>query len=123
MGFRKLRSSFVLRSFEKNKAWLNEIFSEELQKKKLEILHKFLPVIKDYESEELAKEKVKAQLKLQDIYKKRQHETIKNIDTEITNYVAKDHSKDLTEKLLKHWEQGCKLTEVRAKDKFEKEVE
>ena len=62
-------------------------------------------------------------MKLQDIYKKRQHETIKNIDTEITNYVAKDHSKDLTEKLLKHWEQGCKLTEVRAKDKFKKEVE
>ena len=33
-------------------------------------------------------EKVKAQLKLQDIYKKRQLETIKSIDTEITNYVV-----------------------------------
>ena len=90
---------------------LNDIFSEELQKEKPEFPRKFLPVIKDYESEEekqikleLAKEKVKAQLKLQDIYKKRQLETIKNIDTEITNYVAEHHSKELTEKLLKHWE-------------------
>ena len=109
---------------------LNEIFSEELQKEKPEFPRKFLPVIKDYESEEekqikleLAKEKVKAQLKLQDIYKKRQLETIKNIDTEITNYVAEHHSKELTEKLLKHWEQECKSTEARAKDEFEKKVE
>ena len=65
----------------------------------------FLPVIKDYESKEekqiklqLAKEKVKVQLKLQGICKKRQLETIKNIDTEITNYVAEHHSKELTEK-------------------------
>ena len=109
---------------------LNEIFSEELQKEKPEFPRKFLPVIKDYESKEekqikleLAKEKVKAQLKLQDIYKKRQLETIKNIDTEITNYVAEHHSKELTEKLLKHWEQECKWTEANAKNVFEKKVE
>ena len=78
---------------------LDEIFSEELQKEKLGFLCKFLPVIKDYESKEekqikleLAKEKVKAQLKLQDIYKKRQHESVKNIDTEITNYSAEYYS-------------------------------
>ena len=48
-------------------ARLNEVFSEELQKEKPEILRNFLPVIKDYESEEekpikleLAKEKVNA---------------------------------------------------------------
>ena len=89
---------------------LNEIFSEELQKEKPEFPHKFLPVIKDYESKEekqikleLAKEKGKAQLKLQDIYKRRPLETIKNIDTEIKNYMAEHHSKELTEKLLKHW--------------------
>ena len=41
--------------------------------------------------------RVKAQLKLQDIYEKMQPETIKNIDTEITNYVAEHHSKELTE--------------------------
>ena len=103
-------------------ARLNEVFSEELQKKKPEIPRKFLPVIKDYESEEgkqikleLAKEKVKTQLKLEDIYKKRQLKTIKNIDTERTNYVAEHHSKELTEKLLKHWEQAFKSTETRAK--------
>ena len=62
-------------------------------------------------------------MKLQDIYKKKQLETIKNIDTEITNYVAEYHSKEFTEKLLKHWEQKCKLTEARAKDEFEKKVE
>ena len=52
-------------------------------------------VIKDYESQEenqikleLVKEKVKAQLKLQDIYKKRQLETIKYTDAEYTNYVV-----------------------------------
>ena len=108
---------------------LNEVLSEELQKEKPEILRKFLPVIKDYESEEekqikleLAKEKVKDQLKLEDIYKKSQLETIKNIDTEITNYVAEHHSKELTEKLLKHWEQGCKSAETRAKDESEKKV-
>ena len=33
---------------------MNEIFSEELQNEKLEIPRKFLPVIKDYESEEEA---------------------------------------------------------------------
>ena len=111
-------------------ARLNEIFSKELQKDKPEFPCKFFPVIKDYESEEekqikleLAKEKVKAQLKLQDIYKKRQLETIKNIDTEITNYVAEHHSKELTEKLLKHWEQECKWTEANAKNVFEKKVE
>ena len=67
-----------------------------------EIPCKFLPFIKDYESEEekqikleLVKEKVKAQLKVQDIYKKRQRETVKNIDTEITNYSAEYHSKEL----------------------------
>ena len=62
-------------------------------------------------------------MKLQDIYKKRQLNTIKNIDTEITNYVAEHHSKELTEKLLKHWEQECTSTEARAKDEFEKKVE
>ena len=62
-------------------------------------------------------------MKLQDIYKKRQLETIKNIDTEITNYVAEHHSKELTEKLLKHWEQKCTSTEARGKDEFEKKVE
>ena len=45
------------------------------------------------------------------------------IDTEITNYVAEHHSKELTEKLLKHCEQECKSTEARAKDEFEKKVE
>ena len=81
-------------------ARLNKVFSEELQKEKPEIPRKFPSVIKDSESEEekqikleLAKEKVKAQLKLQDIHKKRQLETIKNIDTEITNYVVEHHSK------------------------------
>ena len=61
-------------------------------------------------------------MKLEDIYKKRQLETIKNTDTEIINYVAEHHSKELTEKLLKHWEQGCKSTETRTKDEFEKKV-
>ena len=36
---------------------------------------------------ELAKQKVKGQFKLQGIYKRRQLETIKNIDVETTNYV------------------------------------
>ena len=62
-------------------------------------------------------------MKLQEIYKKRQLETIENIGTEITNYVAEHHSKELTEKLLKHWKQKCKSTEARAKDEFEKKVE
>lgn len=50
-------------------------------------------------------------MKLQYIYKKRQHETIKNITTEITNHVAKQHSKELTEKMLRYWERECKSTE------------
>ena len=101
---------------------LNEIFREELQKEKPEFRRKFLPVIKDYESEEqkqikleLVKEKVKAQLKLQDIYKKSQLETIKSIDTEIMNYVAEHHSKEFTEKLLKHWEQKCNRQKLEPK--------
>ena len=62
-------------------------------------------------------------MEFQDIYKKRQRKTINNIDTEITNHVAAHRSKDLTEKLLKDWEQECKSTEVGAKDEFEKKVE
>ena len=61
---------------------------------------------------ELAKVKVKAQLKLQDIYKRRQLEIIKNMNAEITNYVAEPHPKELTEKLSRHWEE-CKSTEAR----------
>ena len=37
--------------------------------------------------------------------------------------MAAHHSKGLTEKLLKDWEQECKSTEVGAKDEFEKKVE
>ena len=71
----------------------------------------------------LAKEKVKARSKLQNIYKKRQLETIKDINTEVSNHVAEHHSKKLTEKLLKHWEQERNSTEARPKDEFEKKVE
>ena len=100
--------SFLKVFFKQNRiARLNEIFSEELQNENLEILRKFIPVMMDYESEEekqikmeLAKEKFKTHLKLQDICKRRQLETIKNIDVEITNYVVEHHSKELTEKLL-----------------------
>ena len=70
----KLRARKVVFFKQYRDTRLNEVFSEELQKEKPEIPRKFLPVIKDYESEEekqikleLAKEKVKAQLKLQDI--------------------------------------------------------
>ena len=100
-------------------AILNGTFNEELHKEKLEIRRRFLPAIKEYENEEkkqikleLAKVKVKAQLKLQDIYKRRQLEIIKNMNAEITNYVAEPHPKELTEKLSRHWEE-CKSTEAR----------
>ena len=33
------------------------------------------------------------------------------------------HSKELTEKLLTHWEEDWKSTEARAKDEFEKKIE
>ena len=46
---------------------------------------------------ELAQEKVKAQFKLQDIFQRRWLETLKNTDTEITNYVAEHHFKVPTE--------------------------
>ena len=62
-------------------------------------------------------------LKLQDIYKRRQLETVKNIDAEIAHHVAEPHAKELTENLLKHWEQECKSPEARAKDEFEKKVQ
>ena len=62
---RKARKAVFFKQY--RNARLNEIFSKELQKEKPEIPRKFLPVIKDYESEEekqikleLAKEKVKA---------------------------------------------------------------
>ena len=37
--------------------------------------------------------------------------------------MAEHHPKELTEKLLKHWEQECTSKEARAKDEFEKKVE
>ena len=46
---------------------------------------------------ELAKQKVKGQFKLQGIYKRRQLETIKNIDVETTNYVV-EHLKPVVVK-------------------------
>ena len=62
-------------------------------------------------------------MKLQDIYTKRQLETMKNIYAEITNFVAEHHNKKLREKLLRHCEQESKSTEARAKDNFEKKLE
>ena len=62
-------------------------------------------------------------MKLQDIYKKRQLQKMKNIYTEITNCVAEHHSKKRTGKLLKHWKQECKSTEVTEKDEFKKRAE
>ena len=74
---RKARKAVFFKQY--RNARLSELFSEELQKEKPEIHCKFVPVIKDYEIEEekqikleLAKEKAKAQLKLPEIYKKRQ---------------------------------------------------
>ena len=37
--------------------------------------------------------------------------------------MAERYSKELAQKLLKHWEQDCKSTEARAKDECEKKVE
>ena len=37
--------------------------------------------------------------------------------------MAEHHSKELTEKLLKHWEHECRSKEAGAKDEFEKKVE
>ena len=138
LNAKRNRDSFLEQKFKARKALfleqhrnarLDKIFSEELQNEKPGILRRFLPVIKDYENEEekqikleITKEKLKAQLKLQDIYKRRQLETIKNIDTEIKNYVAEHHSKELTEKLSKHQEQECKSTDTRAKEEFEIKV-
>ena len=69
---RKARKAVFFEQY--RNARLNEIFSEKLQKEKREIPRKFLSIIKDYEIEvekliklELAKKKVKPQLKLQDI--------------------------------------------------------
>ena len=66
---------------------LNELYYVELKKENPKLPRKFLPLIKDHESEEerqikldLTKEKVKAQLRLQDIYRKSQKETISTID-------------------------------------------
>ena len=47
---RKARKTVFFKQYRNTR--LNEIFSEELQKEKPEFLRKFLPVIKDYESEE-----------------------------------------------------------------------
>ena len=62
-------------------------------------------------------------MKRQDIYKKKQFETMKNIYAEITNCVAEHHSKKLTGKLLKHWKQERKSTEFTEKDEFKKREE
>ena len=37
--------------------------------------------------------------------------------------MAEHYFKELTQKLLKHWEQDCNSTEARAKDECEKKVE
>ena len=67
---------FSLSSIENTR--LNETFNEQLHEEITEIPRKFLPTIKDYKRDEekqrnleLKKEKVKTQLKFQDIYKRR----------------------------------------------------
>ena len=62
-------------------------------------------------------------MKLQNIHKRRQLETIKTTYAEITNYLAEHHSKELTENLLRPLEQECKLTEARDKGKLDRKVE
>ena len=62
-------------------------------------------------------------MKLQNIHKRRQLETITTIYAEITNYLAEHHSKELTKNLLRLLEQECKLIEARDKGKFDRKAE
>lgn len=62
-------------------------------------------------------------MKLQNIHKRRQLETIKTIYAEIKNYLVEHYSKELTKNLLRPLEQECKLIEARDKGKFDRKVE
>lgn len=67
--------------------------------------------------------KVKEKFKLQDIYMRRLLKTIKTIDKETRYFATKHHAKKLTQISWRHWEKGCKSTNIRTQDEFQKKVE
>ena len=109
---------------------LSELFAKELEEKEPKIPRKFLPaynVLEDEEEhkikQELAKEKVKAEIRLQDIRSKRQITKISDIDTEIISFITKNNAKDVSARLIEMWQTECMDQENQAKNKFDAKEE
>ena len=109
---------------------LEEIYTLELEKEKPNLPRKFLPNFNGTESTEekqimdkLAKEKVRAELKLQAIRYKRQEESIKQIDSDMKNISKLSFNEHTSKELLNEWANQCKLGELKSQQEFSKKEE
>ena len=72
--------------------------------------------------DKLAKEKVRAELKLQVIRYKRQQESIKHIDSNMKNIFELSFNEHISKELNK-WANQCKLGELKSQQEFSKKEE
>ena len=118
------RTNLYTRSYRNRR--LNELYSEEITKEFPKIPRKFLPTIKADEDEEekqvkqqLALEKVKAELKLQEIRYKRQDNKVSSIDIEIIRHIQENHSQKLINGMIELWKKDCLTKENQVKENFD----
>ena len=106
----KLRNELLWKFYRNQR--LEEIYTKETEfTEEREIMDK------------LAKEKVRAELKLQAIRYKRQQESIKQIDFDMKNIFELSFTKHISKELLNEWANQCKLGELKPQQEFSKKEE
>ena len=66
---------------------------------------------------------VRTELKLQAIRYKRQHESIKQIDSDMKNIFELSFNEHISKEFLNEWANQCKLWELKSQQEFSKEEE
>ena len=106
---------------------LEELYSDELRKENPNIPLKFLPNYSGKETPEekqimqnLAKEKVRAELQLQKIRYQRQLESVKQIDNEMINLITNNFDELIAAKLQEQWAKQCETGEFKSIQEFTK---
>ena len=106
---------------------LEELYNSELLKENPCIPRKFLPNYNGKETPEekeimqnLTKEKVRAELKLQMIRYERQLESIKQIGNEMTNLIKSNFNEKIAIILQQQWTKQCQTAELKSIQDFSK---
>ena len=104
---------------------LEELFNDELLKENPTIPRKFLPNYNGKETSEekqimnnLAKEKVRAELLLQKIRYQRQLDSIKQIDNEMKTLITTNFNEQIASKLQEQWTKQCQTGEFKSVQEF-----